>query len=867
MSRSVVTVLPSFQRNKQRKLKPRERKFQKQLKKAQKAKEKGKHYAWGLLPLGPSNSIKFHLVHRSSEDPLLDIPNETFGEWVLEPEVRNKRDFDRVQKFCSQFDIEEVLPHHYRTDEFIELTSAKSMPILPSQLTSRHKRNGNGSVSGFGLGAIMENGNPFDSYDYSQHYKAIDDERFMDYSNDKNGKKSEHKKNRKKGDIEILEQYIFEEDYEIDDDAENEKNKKNKMNKDNDHNKGDGDDLDELPDHLKAFGPDAPETDADLQRDPQFKDYIDLLLSDHSENAEESDNSDDDDFEVKEHKYSEPLRETVGDVQISGDLQDDFLFHALGVDESEFKRTQIGSFEPYGARFAKWSESEKHRDKFKDSTGSGGDSQSLYDRTIRHLMNIQNAKERGTGYLTDITEERGPFSDAETGQFDDAESGSESDNELDYDPDLPMLDTQFEVMLHQNYNDDLIGELDDDDLNASDLHGDLRMSSAEHFNKETKKDSLRYKWNVYLKRKHRRVRRSLGRANRYVTLRMLGVDPNAPKESEPEQKAMTNTDIKRGNEEIQENVIPQNVIHQNVIHQNAIQQNGDSKMEEKEDDDESDEIIYFSDSDSDKDGKSDGNSDDNSNAKSNGISHGISNGKKDEVVDWRELDSDDERRIDKEIEEHFKKPPPPKWDVESILSTRTNHENHPRELKVNVEYGKKTRSGTRSGFKEPKSVQNGDAVNGILESIVEDESDSEESDDIEFMESKESMNGQSGSGMEFSFGTIGGDTNGLVTRTVGNTKVIEFKGFEERTEEKDNDMNEELDDDEKELVGGGGMLSGSRKGETKEKKRERKRLLKEMRKNRRQERKANRQAFKKAKKMNVKMDVTQQQSHGDALRL
>merc|ERR1712154_625197 len=129
------------------------------------------------------------------------------------------------------------------------------------------------------------------------------------------------------------------------------------------------------------------------------------------------------------------------------------------------------------------------------------------------------------------------------------------------------------------------------------------------------------------------------------------------------------------------------------------------------------------------------------------------------------------------------------------------------------------------------------------------------------------MNGQSASGMEFSFGTIGGDTNGLVTRTVGNTKVIEFKGFEERTEEKDNDMNEELDDDEKELVGGGGMSLASRKGETKEEKRERKRLLKEMRKNRRQERKANRQAFKKAKKMNVKMDVTQQQNHGDALRL
>merc|ERR1719203_1124951 len=76
-------------------------------------------------------------------------------------------------------------------------------------------------------------------------------------------------------------------------------------------------------------------------------------------------------------------------------------------------------------------------------------------------------------------------------------------------------------------------------------------------------------------------------------------------------------------------------------------------------------FLYFSDSDS-------GNDDDDK-----------------KKLNWRDLDSDDERRIDAEIAEQFAKPPAPKWDAESILSTRTNHENHPKELKVNVRTAQK----------------------------------------------------------------------------------------------------------------------------------------------------------------------------------
>merc|ERR1712048_1425388 len=88
---------------------------------------------------------------------------------------------------------------------------------------------------------------------------------------------------------------------------------------------------------------------------------------------------------------------------------------------------------------------------------------------------------------------------------------------------------------------------------------------------------------------------------------------------------------------------------------------GGVKEIEKEEEEESDEIIFMSGSEDESDGDGD-----------------------EKEIDVMELDSDDERRIDAEINMQFKAKTPPKWDVESVLSTRTNHENHPREVKVNA---------------------------------------------------------------------------------------------------------------------------------------------------------------------------------------
>jgi len=118
-------------------------------------------------------------------DPLLDIPDESYSEWVLEPEVNCKSDFDSVQKFFTEFDLEDSIPHHYRSDEFIEKTSAKSMPIMPSQLL-RKKHSSS-------MGAIYENYE--NDYDYKQHYQVINDSNFMTPSiNKKSAKKGKKRR-------------------------------------------------------------------------------------------------------------------------------------------------------------------------------------------------------------------------------------------------------------------------------------------------------------------------------------------------------------------------------------------------------------------------------------------------------------------------------------------------------------------------------------------------------------------------------------------------------------------------------------------------------------------------------------------------
>ena len=374
------------------------------------------------------------------------------------------------------------------------------------------------------------------------------------------------------------------------------------------------------------------------------------------------------------------------------------------------------------------------------------------------------------------------FSDAESGQFDDAESGSDLENgsDYEYDPNLSLLDSQFEVMLHRDYHDEMIGELDDD-IDA--LRGDLNLDDALCLNRNVNKDSLRYKWNRYLKRRRKKVTKRLKKVNRDVTLAMMGIDPYADSTKKVEA---------------------------------TMKEKDDEKGADDEDEEESEEIIYFSDSDHGSDDK--------------------------DGANWKELESDDERRIDAEIDEEFQKAPPPKWDVESILSTRTNHENHPKELEMVKD-------------QEP------------MEKVTEDGSD----DDDDDLKEEKVRNG-----MQFNFGSIGGNADGtVVERVVGNKKVFEFTEFGQREEVledmENSDDSDEADDtkmtEEEQRVRA--IIAGhvSRKGETKEQKKERRRLQKEMRRQRKKEKKANKLAFKEAKKRNVKMDAAQIKSHGNALRL
>merc|ERR1719420_2622411 len=81
-------------------LSKRARKYQEKLRSYRDAKARGDPSAWQILPFNKHNSITLHLVHRPDDDPLLTVPSENgkCGDWVLEPEVRSRRDFERVQR-------------------------------------------------------------------------------------------------------------------------------------------------------------------------------------------------------------------------------------------------------------------------------------------------------------------------------------------------------------------------------------------------------------------------------------------------------------------------------------------------------------------------------------------------------------------------------------------------------------------------------------------------------------------------------------------------------------------------------------------------------------------------------------------------
>merc|ERR1719319_1791013 len=112
---------------------------------------------------------------------------------------------------------------------------------------------------------------------------------------------------------------------------------------------------------------------------PEMKDYLDLLASD--------DDNDNDNGDGKGRRVH---------LECTSDLSEDFILDAMGVThgdadadgsgaaDTDSRRVQLASFEPYGARFAKWTDMDRHNDKFAEQSQAQSQSQgvSLYDQTI-----------------------------------------------------------------------------------------------------------------------------------------------------------------------------------------------------------------------------------------------------------------------------------------------------------------------------------------------------------------------------------------------------------------------------------------------------------------------------------------------------
>merc|ERR1712228_911142 len=152
-------------------------------------------------------------------------------------------------------------------------------------------------------------------------------------------------------------------------------------------------------------------------------------------------------------------------------------------------------------------------------------------------------------------------------------------------------------------------------------------------------------------------------------------------------------------------------------------------------------------------------------------------------------------------------------DAESVLSTRTNHENHPMEEKVN-----ETEAGNDFGLFSFGDI----CANNEDVEVIKDDKQKQ---------------------IVFEFGSFVDDDvkNGMLDMDYN----------------KDDNV-DDIDDDEK-----GVTAYSNRRGESKEEKRLRKKLKKEMKQQRKREKKANKLAFKEMKKKNIKLGVTQKKSHGD----
>ena len=64
----------------------------------------------------PSNTITFHVVHRTGDDPLSNDIHAS--DWILEPDIKNEKEFETIQKLFSKNNMQDILPTYCRTKEF-----------------------------------------------------------------------------------------------------------------------------------------------------------------------------------------------------------------------------------------------------------------------------------------------------------------------------------------------------------------------------------------------------------------------------------------------------------------------------------------------------------------------------------------------------------------------------------------------------------------------------------------------------------------------------------------------------------------------------------------------------------------------------
>ena len=199
-------------------------------------------------------------------------------------------------------------------------------------------------------------------------------------------------------------------------------------------------------------------------------------------------------------------------------------------------------------------------------------------------------------------------------------------------------------------------------------------------------------------------------------------------------------------------------------------------------------------------------------------------------------DSENEEELNKELDNEFfhSRKAKEKWDVESILSTRTNHENHPNLIEID-------RRGLAKNVLK-KDIKKENLMKEIKEEVEAETRQEMKHEDVQF----------------FNFGNLNTNTSGpLINET---TIVGSGQDDGNNGNDPDNENDMQFGDPNK-------IIFQSRKGESKAAKKVRKKAIKNARKQNRQRKKQLKNTFKQVEKIEKKRNTTSKTSHCDALRM